>query len=269
MVDIRIIIVTHNHVSYIGRCVESVLNQSSSCSSELVVVDDGSLDGTREVLENYMGSLTLIARDGGHSFSNNNNIVIQNFSAKYFLALNPDTLLPPNGIQYLHDFMELNPKAGACGPKLVYLDGSLQLSCRRFPNPYTFLVRRTPLRYFLHERMRGGKHLMIDWDHDCVMEVDWLLAACIFLRAEALEQVGYFDERFRLYCEDIDLCYRLWETGWFVYYNPSVVVIHDHQGKSDKALLSRHSLWHYRSMLHYVLRHGLAGFKRPYVFKSS
>lgn len=171
--------------------------------------------------------------------------------------------MPSNGITKLYDFMEGHLDAGACAPKLVFPDGSLQLSCRRFPTPWTFLVRRTPIRWFFPRGKRGKRHLMADWDHGELRQVDWALGACIIFRAEAIQQVGYFDERFRLYCEDMDICYRLWAHRWVVYYNPDIVVVHDHQAKSDKSFLSRYSFLHYQSMFLYILKHRLRGFTRP------
>lgn len=265
MVDVCVVIVTRNHRSFIGPCVESILNSQCSCSFKLFVVDDGSTDNTRIILEAFGDRLILITRDGEHSFASNNNIVLQSVNAKYFLLLNPDTILPENGINNLYDFMKAHSDAGACGPKLIYPDGSLQLSCRRFPTPITFLLRRTPFRFFLPKKSRGKRHLIAAWEHDKVRHVDWLLAACIILRTEALKSIGYFDERFRLYCEDIDLCFRLWENGWSVYYNPNVVVIHHHQAKSDRHLFSKYSFWHYCSMLRYIKKHGFEGFRRPHL----
>jgi len=229
----------------------------------VAVVDNGSVDGTREILRTFDGWLKLIEREGGHSLSNNINIVLRMAEAKYFLIMNPDVELPPDGIAKLYDFMEEHEDAGACGPKLANCDGSLQLSCRRFPTPWIFLVRRTPLRWFLPMEKTGKSQLMADWDHKEVKQVDWVIGACTILRKEALDQIGYYDERFRLYCEEIDLCYRLWEQGWLVYYDPRVAVVHDHQLKSLKKLISIHSFWHYQSMLQYVLKHKLAGFRRP------
>jgi hypothetical protein len=104
---------------------------------------------------------------------------------------------------------------------------------------------------------------MMGWNHDTIRDVDWALGASMMFRAEALRQVGYFDEGFRLYCEDIDLCYRLWKNGWAVYYYPEAIVIHDHQANSDKRLLSLHTFWHYQSMLRYFYKHGVSGFRRP------
>jgi GT2 family glycosyltransferase len=263
MLDLAIVVVTVNHKPFIAPCVESVLNSKTSCSFELFVVDDGSVDGSREVLETYADRLKLINKKGGHSFSNNNNQAFKSVEAKYYVLLNPDTVMPETGLEDLYNFMEANPQAGACGPKLIFPSGEIQFSCRRFPNLVTVVLRRTPIRYFLPREARGKKHLMADWPHDQISKVDWLLAACIIFRAEALKQAGYLDEEFRLYCEDIDICYRLWQNDWPVYYNPRIVIVHDHQAKSDHIFLSRHSWWHCQSMFRYFLKHGFAGFKRP------
>ena len=104
---------------------------------------------------------------------------------------------------------------------------------------------------------------MAGWDHSHAQEVDWVIGACMMLRTMALKQVGFFDESMRFYCEDIDLCFRLWKAGWSVWYNPQATVVHHHQANSDNRLLSFSTLLHYKSMLRYVTKHGIAGFVRP------
>jgi len=262
--DVCVVIITINNCDIIRTCLDSILSAKNIISTIVYVVDDGSNDGTREFLtKEYASRIKIILRDGGHSFSNNNNVVIMNIEAKYYLIANPDIVLSKDGIIKLYNFMERNNDIGACCPKLIYPDGSLQLSCRRFPTPITFFIRRTPIRFFVDKQLRGKKHLMYEYDHNKIMEIDWALGACMMIRGEALKKIGCFDERFRLYVEDIDLCYRLWEAGWSVYYNPNVEVFHKHKGVSDTRLLSRHSLWHYKSMIQYLFKHGLAGFRRP------
>jgi GT2 family glycosyltransferase len=257
------VVVTNNHVSYIARCIESIINADSGCPTQIVIVDNDSTDGTKDELRLWSEKVRLIQREGKHSLSNNLNAVLRKERAEYFLVLNPDVELPPNSIAALYHFMEGHQDAGACAPKLLNPDGSLQLSCRRFPTPATFLVRRTPLRWLLAENKRGTRHLMAGWGHDRPETVDWVLGGCVMFRSTALRHVGYFDERFRLYCEDIDICHRLWEEGWAVYYYPGIAALHNHQRISDSRFLSRHVFWHYQSMLSYVLKHGMSGFRRP------
>jgi len=265
MVEVIVSLVVDNHRPFIATCLESLLSQKDFTSFRVVVVDNRSTDGTRGIVESFGDRVNLIVRDKKYSFSSNNNIVFQKFSANYFLVLNPDTVLSDTTISQLHQFMESHPRAGAAAPKLVFPDGSLQFSCRKFPTPHSALLRRTPIRYLFAENMRGRSHLMEEWDHEAVRDVDWVLAACVIFRSRTLRETGYFDEGFRLYCEDIDLCYRIWKAGWEIYYLPHPTVLHNHLAKSDKKLLSRYSLWHYRSMIRYIAKHGIAGFRRPAV----
>jgi len=263
MSDVCVLVVTSNHAAFVRECIQSILNSRYSGNIDIVVVDNASADGTKAILRTFGNRIRLIERFGTHSLSNNINIVLQTTKTKYFLILNPDTVLPSNGIDKLYDFMEKHLDAGACAPQLIFPDGRLQLSCRRFPTPWTFLVRRTPIRWFFLSAKRGRRHLMANWNHGQMRQVDWTLGACIIFRAEAVKLVGYFDERFHLYCEDMDICHRLWRHGWRIYYNPEIVVVHNHQAKSDKAFLSWQSLLHFESMFLYVVKHKLQGFRRP------
>jgi len=258
-----VIVVTSDHSFCIGKCLNSVLESEQPFVSEIIVVDNDSEDGTPVIISQFGPSVRLLQRQGHHSLSNNLNEALASVEADYVLIMNPDVILARGTVRALSQFLDSHPDCGACAPGLVFPDGRLQLSCRRFPTPWSFVVRRTPVRALLSYADRGRKHLMADSDHTHAQPVDWLLGACIMYRTAALRSVGLFDEAFRLYCEDIDICHRLWADGWSVHYDPAILVLHEHLAHSDKQLLSRHSLWHYRSMLHYVVKHGRAGFARP------
>jgi len=147
--------------------------------------------------------------------------------------------------------MDEHPEAGACGAQLLFPDGTLQLSCRRFPDLRTFLVRRTPFRRFLWGSSANAYHLMADIDHHLAQPVDWLLGACLLVRREIINTVGLMDESYYLYVEDIDWCYRMKQRGWQVWYVPSAKIIHHHLAVSDKALLSQRSWIHFQSMVRF------------------
>jgi N-acetylglucosaminyl-diphospho-decaprenol L-rhamnosyltransferase len=261
--DICTVVVTNNHEMYIAKCIESVLLQKTHLNTKFFVVDNKSTDGTLDIIRKYGNKLKLVHRDQKYSLSNNNNIVLKNYNSKYFIVLNPDTVLPQGVLSKLYHFMEEFRHVGACGPRLEFPDGKLQYSCRKFPTPTSFLLRRTPLRLFLNEEARGRSHLMVGKHNDSACEVDWMLGACIIFRERALKDVGYFDERYRLYCEDIDICFCIWKSGWSVYYNPNITVVHDHLAKTDRTFLSRYSFWHYQSIAKYIFKHGIAGLRRP------
>jgi len=262
MNPVTVIVVTSDHALCINKCLRSVV-ECEQPAPDVLVVDNDSIDGTQPIISQFQPSVRLLQRTGRHSLSNNLNEALSSVQAAHVMILNPDVVLPRSAVSAMSNFLDSHPNAGACGPALMFPDGELQLSCRRFPTPWSFVVRRTPVRVLLSYADRGRRHLMADTDHTYAQPVDWLLGACIMYRTVALRSVGLFDEAFRLYCEDIDICHRLWANGWSVYYNPVIRVLHEHLAHSDKHLLSRHSLWHYRSMLHYIAKHGRQGFVRP------
>jgi hypothetical protein len=258
-----VIVVTSDHAFCIKKCLESVLESERPFVPEIIVVDNDSVDETPTIISQFGSSVRLMQRQGRHSLSNNLNNALATVRADYVLIINPDVVLAPGTARVLSGFLDSHPTAGACAPSLVFPDGRLQLSCRRFPTPWSFVLRRTPVRLLLPYAQRGRSHLMADSDHAHMQAVDWVLGGCTMFRHAALLSIGLFDEDFRLYCEDIDICYRLWANGWSVHYNPAIRVIHEHRARSDKRLLSQHSWWHYRSMIHYFLKHGINGFSRP------
>jgi GT2 family glycosyltransferase len=151
--------------------------------------------------------------------------------------------------------MDRNPSVGIAGARLVFPNGAMQPSARRFPTLSSVLVRRTPLRWFLRESDANTRHLMKDLSPDGPREVDWLLGACLFVRRSAINDVGLLDEGYFLYVEDIDWCHRMHERGWGVYWVPEAEVVHHHLAVSDRRLLSWHSWVHLRSMFRYFRKH--------------
>jgi GT2 family glycosyltransferase len=190
-----------------------------------------------------------------NSFAANNNLAFTSFPSEYFLMLNPDTVLEEGAVDTLVEFMEQHRYCGICGPKLVFPNGSLQYSCRRFPTVWSTLLRRSPFRLLLPRKLRGVKHMMVSVPHDNEMAVDWMLGACLLVRREAIMGAGLLDEAFPLYCEEIDLCFRLKKGGWEIHYVPSATVIHHHLAKSDSTLLCRESMLHAVSMMLFMKKH--------------
>jgi GT2 family glycosyltransferase len=150
----------------------------------------------------------------------------------------------------LHEFAQAHPRTGIVGPALEYPDGSPQPSRRRFPTVGGTLIRRTPLRAFLQEK----RHHYDDRPSEPI-EADWMLGAFLLLRRVMLDELGGFDEGFRLYGEDIDLAYRAARTGWERWYVPAARVVHEHAAVSDRRFLTRHTLWHWRGILRFVRKH--------------
>jgi GT2 family glycosyltransferase len=173
-------------------------------------------------------------------------------SSELVLSANPDAIPEPGAVASLRDFMAAHPRCGIAGPRMVYPDGTWQPSRRRFPTIVGTVVRRTPLRLVLPQR----RHFHLDESPpDEPVRADWMLGGFLLLRRAMLDELGGFDEDFRLYGEDIDLAYRAMQAGWERWYVPQAVVRHEHKAETDKRWLTRRTLWHWRGIARFVRKH--------------
>jgi len=253
--DASIIIVSYNSASFLEKCIESIINFQNYLDIEVIVVDNASTDGSVELIKSNFTIVKLIRNDQNFGFAKGNNIGISAAKGEYVLFLNPDTILCQDTLSKMVNFMKNTPDAGALGPKLIYPNGSLQLSCRHFYNLRTIFLRRTILGKIFPNSRLLRYHLMSDWDHNTTQEVDWVLGACLMVPRKVFEKVGYFDERYKMYFEDVDLCYRIKKAGYKVYYYPEATVIHNHQRESTKKF-SMKTIWHIQSAIRFFNKFG-------------
>ncbi|MEK7315788.1 MAG: glycosyltransferase family 2 protein, partial [Candidatus Eisenbacteria bacterium] len=150
------------------------------------------------------------------------------------LILNPDIQVLPGSVEALVRCAEERPRAGIVVPKLVFPDGTLQLSVRRFYNAKTLLLRRLPLGPMAEKSRAVREHLMADWNHEETRPVDWALGAALLARRRAMRDVGLMDERYFLYFEDVDWCQRMWRHGFEVVYCAEARMVHEHQRASAR-----------------------------------
>jgi N-acetylglucosaminyl-diphospho-decaprenol L-rhamnosyltransferase len=241
-VTVAAVVVTHGADPELSRCLAALAPQVD----ELIVVAN---PPAPEV------EAHVLVNERPLGFAANANRGIAETKAPFVVVANPDTEAMPEAVSALRSFAESRPRCGVAGPRLEYLDGSLQPSRRRFPTVSGTLVRRTPLRLLLrpHERQRSHYHL--DERPTEPVEGDWMLGAFLLLRREMLDELGGFDEGFRLYGEEIDLCYRAAQAGWERWYVPGAVVRHAHSALTDRRFLTRETLWHWRSIARFVRKH--------------
>ena len=245
--SVAAIVVTHGEAQELGRCLESLEPQVD----ELVVI--ANLPGTRS--PPLPPRARLIENERPRGFAANANLGASVTDAEFVVLANPDTEASPGAVGVLGDFAAGDPRCGVAGPQLRYPDGSWQPSRRRFPTISGTLVRRTPLRMVLRPYERQRSHYHLDERPSHPVQADWMLGAFLLLRREMLDQLGGFDERFRLYGEDIDLCYRAAKAGWERWYVPEAVVVHRHLAVTDRRLLTRRTLWHWRGIARFVRKH--------------
>jgi GT2 family glycosyltransferase len=236
------VIVTHGPQPELERCLETLRPQID----ELVVVANPPAPDV---------DVKLIVNEKAAGFAANANTGIAATSAPYVVVANPDTEARPDAVRLLKEFAELHPRAGVIGPQLLFPDGRWQPSRRRFPTVSGTIVRRTPLRKILRPQTRQVDHYLLEERPSEPIQADWMLAAFLLLRREMLDELGGFDAGFRLYGEDIDLCYRAANAGWERWYVPQATVSHAHDALTDRRFLTRQTLWHWRSIARFVRKH--------------
>jgi N-acetylglucosaminyl-diphospho-decaprenol L-rhamnosyltransferase len=197
----------------------------------------------------------MIVNDRALGFAANANKGIAATSAPFVVVANPDSEPNPDAVARLVAFMSERPRCGIAGPLMLTREGMWQSSRRRFPTVSGTLVRRTPLRLVLRPQTRQTEHYLLEERPDRPAEADWMLGAFLLLRREMLAELGGFDPHFRLYGEDIDLCYRAARAGWERWYVPQAVVRHDHDAVTDRRFFTRRTLWHWRGILRFVRKH--------------
>lgn len=256
---LSVVIVAHNSRPYLSACLRSLYEQNDPVPIEVILVDNDSRDGGAEAAQEEFPQIALVTAPRNLGFAAGANLGIRQAKGTYVLLLNPDTVVASGALRRMVKFMETTPDAGVVGPKLLNPDGSLQLSCRAFPGRWMVFAHRYAVLTRLFPKNPATRHyLLTDWDHASVRPVDWVSGAGLMMRRGILERVGLLDERFFLFNEDVDLCKRVWDAGWKVYYVPEAVVFHhigiSHRRDTVPLILARH-----RSMLHYHHKH-----YRPY-----
>jgi N-acetylglucosaminyl-diphospho-decaprenol L-rhamnosyltransferase len=176
-------------------------------------------------------------------------------SGELVLVNNPDAVPEAGALAALAAFMAERPRCGVAGPRLVSPDGSWQASRRRFPTVAGTLVRRTPLRRVFPPLERQRAHYGLDDRPSEPVEADWMLGGSLLLRRSMLDELGGYDAGFRMYGEEIDLCYRAARAGWERWYVPQAVVRHRWDALTDHTFWTRRTLWHWRSILRFVRKH--------------
>jgi GT2 family glycosyltransferase len=233
--DLSITICSWNTVDDLRACLESLHVIRHEASFEVIVVDNNSEDGSPTMVANEHPWVRLEAMSQNLGFVGGQNHAAAIRNGRHVLPLNSDTIVHPGAIKGLVEYLEGHPEAGVVAPMLLNPDGSLQFSCRRFPNPLAALFRNTLLgRLFPNNRFTKD-YLMQDWNHDGPREVDWVSGAAFLARDTLVEEIGLFDPNFVMFCEDVDFCFQTWRLGKKVIYLPDYQITHAIGRSTDKA----------------------------------
>ncbi len=250
---LSIIIVSWNTCELTLKCIRSVFKYLKDIDFEVFVVDNSSSDNTVEELEKLdYKNLKVIKNKENAGFSKANNIGINQSQGNLILLLNPDTELIDDTLIKIIEFINSDFKIGIVGPKLLNTDKTLQRSCRRFPKLIDQFFIQLKFYNFLPKKIISVRtYFMLDFDHNEIKEVDQIMGAAMLIKKEVLDEVGLFDEKFWSTFEEVDLCKRIKDKEWKIYFNPECEIVH-HKEQSFKQMASlrkqinfNHSLYRY------------------------
>jgi len=248
MFDLSLVILNYKQKGLVKQCVKGILAADPQINCEIILVDNNSSDNCLVEIESFFEQknqvkmnpslfndtsqfkIDLITIQAGSNggFAVGNNLGIARATGKYIAVLNPDIAIVQGALEKMVQIMEQNLTIGILGPKLINPDGSVQHSCRHFPDWKMPLYRRSFLGQLPWGKVALQHYLMVDFDHNKNITTDWLFGAFLLFRKSLLEKIGFFDERFFMYFEDLDLCRRCWQAGSQVYYLSDVEMVHYH-----------------------------------------
>jgi len=267
--NLAVVIVSWNVRDLLAACLRSLFSdiERSNLKAQVWVVDNGSTDGSPEMVAESFPSVRLVASQENLGFVRGNNLALREISnlqsptSKYVWLLNPDTEVQPGATAALMATLETRPQAGVAGAKLLYPDGSLQHSGFRFPglvqlafDLFSFPGRTINVRARLYDTPLNGRYPRRLYEGDAPFPIDHPLGAAMMVRAEAIAEVGWLDEGFWMYCEEIDWCWRMRKAGWQAYCVPTARVVH-HAGKSSEQVRATTFIALWRSRLRLYDKH--------------
>lgn len=248
----------YNVKDFLSQCISSIHKSITDLRYEIIVVDNASTDGSKEIfseLSNQNKNFLYLYSPQNLGFGKANNIGFDKAKGKYTLILNPDTLIEPDTLQVMFDYMESNPDIGTSGCKVLNLDGTFQSACRRgFPTPWASFCKLFGLQKLFPKSKLFAKYNLSYLNENETNDIDALIGAFMFTRTDVLKQINGFDENFFMYGEDLDLCYRIKQKGYRVSYFPRTTITH-FKGESSKRSTLNETKHFYDAMEIFAKKH--------------
>ncbi len=261
MNKLTVVTVTYNSAAQIKRYANSLRVALTGIASEIWIIDNASKDKTAIELKKHPFLKTILSAQN-LGFGKANNLVLRKTKSDYFLLLNPDTVTPKNTIKKMISYLETNTDVGLVTCRVEKADGTLDLACRRgFPTPWRSITRMLYLDRVLPSTKLFGSYNLTYLPEEKINDIDSAVGAFMMIRGQALKEAGLFDEKFFMYGEDIDLCYRIKKKGWRIVYNPTAKILHlkgvstgikDHSAKISKASKEHRAkmIYHFHEAMH-------------------
>jgi GT2 family glycosyltransferase len=247
---LSVVIVNYRADDYLKECVRSIRAQRRAGIIEVIIVENGDADYSDPVFKDAI----IVRNSGNEGFARANNVGFDRARGDLILILNPDTLLPEDTVERCCSYMELHREIGILGCKLLNSDGTLQSSCRNFPGMLTVFTENLGLHRWLGRiGWLKNRYLMV-WAHDAIRHVDSVKGAFMLIRSDLIRAIGGFDERFFMYCEEVDFCLRARNSGHEVVFYPDAAITH-FGGKSTEIHSMRNLIELHRSYRLYCRKH--------------
>lgn len=234
VIKISVIIVNYNVKDFLEQALLSLKRALSAYPSEIIVVDNASVDGSVPMLKKRFPDIQVIENDKNVGFSAANNQAIKIAKGEYIVLLNPDTVVQEDTFKRLFDFFKQNPRASAATCKILNPDGTFSVDCRHsIPTPLVAFWKVTGLAGLFPKSKLFGKYNLTYLDENETYQVEAISGSFMMIKRKVVEKIGLLDERFFMYCEDIDYCHRINQAGGEIYYVPTSQIIH-YKGESTK-----------------------------------
>jgi GT2 family glycosyltransferase len=266
---LSVIILTWNSSKYIRKCIGSIYENIKEILFEVIVVDNGSSDGTQDILKEYSHTkpnFEVVYLTKNYGTTKPRNLAINKSKGEFILILDSDTELKEGAVEELTKTLKEDDRAGIVAPRLLYPDGSVQPSCKKFPTITIKILKYLPFRKLnaLGEAMELYPSYIYSKDFKEVIPVNYCISAWWLVRKDALDKIGLFDERIFYAPEDVDLCLRMWLKDFKVLYDPRAEVVHHTQRLSKKNL--RIALLHLNGLIYYFAKYRYL-FSRKRIYK--
>ncbi|MHC1732024.1 MAG: glycosyltransferase family 2 protein [Bacteroidales bacterium] len=251
--DLSICIVSYNTRDLLSDCLSSLYAAGLRASFEVIVVDNGSGDGSVEMLRQAYPQVRVVENHSNMGYTRPNNQALKLASGNYAVLLNPDTYVCPGAFDTLIGYMDAHPEVGVCTPKVLNRTGTLQKQCRRSAaRPWDVVTYFTGLSRLFPKSPLFARYLKTYLDENQTSEVEAVSGSCMLIRRVVIEQIGYLDEAFFAYQEDADYSFRVRQAGWKIHYVPGAQIVHygGHGGSQVQVYQSIYH-WHRSYFLYY------------------
>ena len=265
-IQLSILIVTYNSSSTIRVCLESVFQELQSLRGEVIVVDNKSTDDTVSILDELLAqnpTLKVELNRTNRGFAVGNNQALEMAGGQHILILNPDTILQKDVFKNLLVELEKDSKTGVVAPQLQFPDGRIQKTCRRFPKHMDVIYNVFGLSVLFPENRKLNGWKMGDFDHKARRKVDQPAGAALLIRGDLLRSLGGFDDNFPMFFNDVDLCKRIRDAGYAIWYLPEYAIQHL-GGASVKQVKLKMTISSHVSFFRYFEKHFTRMYQQPF-----